>query len=237
MKCKLKALLFFGLLIMLQNCETRFEDDTRILVKGTIEDGLGNPIPDVEISVYRGELFVFLFAPLPSFDDEYLLGQNYSNSEGEFSVTSLYDKDQYFKIILDAGDAYTQYIYQSNTEDYIPSDLTFNLDAVTLYKLGTLNFAISRTSGDGNSIEYTFRYSSPLCVEYYEEEIINIEESNCYRDEFFNGTLNDENPNIESQFNVSVGTQVEFTYSVNGAPEITETFIINQENYEFTFSY
>jgi hypothetical protein len=217
---------FFG-------CSPSFEDNIRILVKGVIKDQENNPISNAEIKVYtRDASGFFTFS-----DSEYLLGQNTSQSNGVFAVTSMFDKDADFSIQINAGVNYTKYVYQTSTENYTPSDLVFNLETIVLKQLGNVNFNITRTSGEGNTIQFSFKYVNDLCVEFFDEGVIDTNQSFCFEELTIGTTLGDNRPDFENNFIIPFGTIVEFTYSINEQPEVIETFIINQENYEFLFNY
>ena len=237
MRIKLIRLFVLSLMFVVTNCETSFTSNTRLLVEGTIKDSEGLPIENAEISTYTHRTTGLLFFPAPTGSDEYLLGRNYSDSNGKFSVVSLYDRNYDFSIEIKANENYSEYIYRTNTNDYTPDDLKFNLQNVTLNTLVDLNFAISRTSGEGNSITYTFNYSYPTCIEIYEAGVLDPNQSYCNYPSSLGQTLNDDNPNHDSSFSVALGSTVEFVYSINNDPEITETFIIDQPTYEFSFNY
>ncbi|WP_430467247.1 hypothetical protein [Winogradskyella ouciana] len=232
-KARLRAILVCFLIISLLGCETRFEDNTRILVNGVIKDQSDLAVQDAQINVYTRRVTSFLGG-----ESEFLLGSNFSDSNGEFSVVSLFDEDEDFSIEIDAGETYSKYVYRTNTVDFTPTDFTFNLETVTLQKLSKVNYSVTRTSGDGNSIQYTFRFINGFCSEVYEQGVLNPEESQCNTLQFLNGSLNDNNPDREGSFDAPIGTQVEFTYSINEAPETTEIFTINDNSVnEFTFTY
>lgn len=231
MDIRLGILCICCLLISFFSCETRFEDDTRILVKGKVEDAMGNPIRDAEIIVTTNSA-ISLFS-----EDEFILGQNLSESDGSFAVTSLFKQDDDFNIRIDAGEMFSKYVYITNTENYTPDNLVFNLQNTALYALGSVNYDISRTSSNENSLQYSFKYNGTICYETFEEGVLIESEDDCFDNRFENGILNDSNSLETGDFTVLLGTTVEFTYSINQQPEITETFIIDQENYEFTFTY
>lgn len=237
MNMSIKFLVIIVLLCTFYSCSTRFEDDIRVLVKGKVVNSFGEPIADAEVSVYTRRGRGIFFAPGPSGSDDYVLGRNYSDSNGDFSVTSIFDKDEDFSIGIDAGDEYGKYGYYTNTEDYVPSDFVFNLETVTLKNISNVNYNISRVSGEGNTLRYSFKYENDYCEEYYEQETLNEDQSYCYADVFENRLLSDNQPDLESSFSTTNGSTVEFIYSINDQPEITETFTITDPTYEFTFSY
>lgn len=234
---KVNFLIILILLLSFFSCTTRFENNTRILVKGRVIDDNGNPISNAQISVYTQRSNGVWSLPSPSGNDEYVLGRNYSDSNGDFSVTSLFDTDADFSIEINAGSDYARYGYYTSTTNYMPSDLVFDLENVELKRIGDFNYNISRISGEGNSINFTFRYENTYCNQFFLEEELIEEQSYCFENDFYSRTLNDNNPDIESSFYSTIGSTVEFVYSINDQPEIIETFIINEPTYEFTFTY
>ncbi|WP_179375342.1 peptidase associated/transthyretin-like domain-containing protein [Winogradskyella wichelsiae] len=233
----IKFLVIICLLFSFYSCETKFEDDIRILVKGKVVDGFGVPIAGAEVGVYTQRGRGAFFAPGPSGSDQYNLGRNFSDSNGDFSVVSLFDNDADFSIEIDAGDSYSKYNYYTNIIDYVPSDLVFNLETIELKTIGIVNYNISRISGEGNTLSYSLKYENVYFEAYYEEGILVEGESYCYEDVFESWILNDINSDRESTLVTTVGSTIEFIYSINDQPEIIETFIINEPTYEFTFTY
>jgi len=231
MKLLFKFFLIPYFLMTVLSCEVQLEDNTRIFVKGTIKDQDNGPISEAKISVLtkRGNF--------SGGENAYILGEGYSGSDGMFSVISFYDKDEDFAIEVAFGEAYSTYVYKSNTLDFTPTDLTFNLETVTLKKLANFNYNIVRTSGEANTITYSFKYIEGFCLEYFEGETLNELQSVCYQERFISRTLNDNNPDYEWLLHVPIGEVVEFTYSINDTPEITELITITEDNYDFTFTY
>lgn len=213
------------------SCDVYLEDDTRILVEGTILDQNNSPISGAKISVQTKR------SNYSGGENQYILGEGYSNADGYFSVISLYDGDEDFAIEIDGGDTYSTYVYKTNTLDYTPLDLTFNLETVHLKKTATFNYNIVRTSGESNTLRYSFHYMESFCLEYYEGTTLNEFQSSCYQERVVSQTLNDSNPDVEWLLNTPLGEAIEFTYSINEQPEITEVITINQANYDFTFNY
>lgn len=224
--------------ILLLSCEVKFASNTRIQVIGALVNNDGEPISDAEISVYTIKSSGgFINAPGPVGSDEYLLGRNYSNQDGTFEVTSLFDRNKEFSIVITNGSNYTNYIYATSTYDYIPEDLTFDLGTLTLRKTSTIDYNVTRTSGEDSTFRFNFNFKDTDCFEYFVEGILDSGLSYCYRDATLGEILNYNKPNIEGMLKAPYGTEVEFTYSINEQDNITETFIIDQENYEFTFTY
>ena len=234
MKINLKQLLVLFVLVTSFSCVTKFEDNTRVLVIGKVVNSSDEPIENAQISVYtRRPRGIFVSSGY----DDYLLGRGYSGSDGEFSVTSILDLDDEFSIEIDGEEDETKYRYYSSTIDFVPSNLIYNLNTVEIKKIATINYNITRESGEENNLSYTFKYSSIYCAEYYEQGVLNENYSYCYNDLEDYRLLTDVNPDAERSLETTLGATVEFTYSINNQPEITETFTVNQPNYEFTFNY
>ena len=231
MKLLFKSFLTGCVLMMVLNCEVQLEDNTRILVEGTIIDENNSPISDAKISVQTKR------SNYSDGENQYVRGEGYSNAEGKFSVTSLYDKDEDFAIEIDGGEDYSTYVYKTNTLEYTPLDLTFNLETVSLKKLATFNYHIERTSGESNTLRYTFKYIEGFCLEYYEGTTLNEFQSSCYQEQVVSQFLNDSYPDVQWLLSIPFGDVVEFTYAINDEPEITEFITINEDNYDFTFTY
>lgn len=213
-----------------------FEADTRVLIKGILQTEDGQGLSNREIGVYtqRGSGILFSFG---NSQNDYLLGRGYSDNNGSFSITSLYDRDDDFYIGINGEEIYSNYIYATSTRNYTPSNLTFNLGIITLRKLATINYQITRTSPVGTTLTYSFTIEDTNCVEHFENGILDPNLSSCFDTFGIFGTLNDDMPDISSSKKTNLASTVIFQYSINGEPEITETFIVNQENYDFSFSY
>ena len=235
LKIKCHLVLVLSLFLMVLNCDTRFTGNTRVAVEGVVIDTEGNAIEGAEISTYTSRTTGTFLALDPTGSNEFLLGRNYSNVNGNFSVVSLFDDGLDIEII--AGEDYSRYVYASYGGDFVPPNNIFYLEDVTLNKLALVNYNISRTSGEGNVISFTLNYRDPDCRLVYIDGVLNEEESNCNSTNFLTRTLNDNVSDIEGSLSTIVGSTLEFVYAVNGAPEITETFSVDDSNFQFNFTY
>ncbi|WP_372752798.1 hypothetical protein [Mariniflexile sp.] len=226
-------LLLFPLILVCCGPPT-FEKDTRVLVKGSVLDENNNPISDAEVNVYtRRSTSLF-----DSYGSSFLLGKDYTQQDGTFSVTSLFDRNEDFYIEIKNGDRFSNYIYTTNTEEYLPANLEFNLDTVFLRQLATFNYNITRTtSTQGTTLRFSFLLKNTSCFEVYDNGVLVTLQSSCYEDFTLGGSLNDVVPDLSSTYKTLLGTTIVFKYSLNNEPEITETFIIDKENYDFNFTY
>ena len=210
-----------------------FEKNTRILVKGSLVDGNSNSIPNVEISIYTRRPLGFIGRD----GNAFLLGRNYSQQNGIFNVTSLFDRDDDFTIEIDGQDKFSNYVYSTNTTNYLPQNLIFELQTVTLKTLSDFNYKISRESPQGTQLRFFFKYKSESCYEFFDEGVLNPIKTNCFTEISTGRFLNDDNPDISNKFLTLLGSEIEFRYTINDEPEVIETCIIDKENYEFEFSY
>ncbi|WMI66802.1 hypothetical protein RBH94_06455 [Aestuariibaculum sp. YM273] len=226
--------LLLGLMAFVNCKPPEFERNTRVLVKGKMIDENNQPISEVEISVYTYRFSGYIFDAI---EDEYLLGLGKSKTDGSFEVVSLFDKDEDFAIVINGNEKYTNYTYLSSTTDHTPEDLVFDLEDKQLKSVSKVNYSISRTSPEGTTFRFSFQYSDINCIEYFNEGVLEPELSRCFFEANSGSFLNDTYPDYSNSFLTPIGTVVEFHYSINDQPEIIETFTVDQENYEFEFSY
>lgn len=234
----IKVLLIFLCLLFMYSCETRFEDNTRILVTGNIIDENGDNVSDVQINVYTRRNSGSIFSGANS-RDEFLLGSNLSEEDGTFEVVSLLDLDSDFSIEFFGNSNFSNYVYRINTENYIPDDLTFNFEDIQLLRLATVDYRFTRTSGAGNVISLNISYTdgNQFCIDEFDDEPTIPLQSTCAQVRFDNFSLNDNRPDFQSTLKVPFGTEIIFTYTINNGDEIVESYLINQEINEFSFTY
>lgn len=208
------------------------EKDTRVLVKGHLLDENNNPLAGAEINVFTSRDY-FLSS------GNYLLGTNYTKTDGTFKVVSLFDEHETFSVEISKGEDYSNYTYITNTKDYLPENLEFDLKTVYLKRLANFQFNITKTSNQPDVVlQFSFTVKSTNCYEFYERGVLlPSPQYSCYDDFLIGTSLNTANPNVSSAYKTLLGTTVVFKYSKNNEPEITQTFIIDQENYEFNFTY
>lgn len=237
MKLNFIRSIFLSMLLIITSCDTSFESNSRLLVKGKVIDSDGNPVENAEISTYTYRGTGFFIYPAPAGSTKYLLGTNLSDANGDFSVISLYDDSSDFSIEIKAEGNYSEYIYRTSTYDYTPDDFLLNLQEVTLNKLAEATISISRISGEGNSISYSLNYLYPTCIEVYEEGVLNSNETFCNYPSYISNVLDDNMSDRVHALNVTQGSEITFTYSINNEPEITEILTVNEANYQFNFNY
>ena len=221
------------LFVIVNSCAPEFVNDARILATGTLTDGNGNTLPNKQVNLYIRNFSGFI----DDYQTQYLVGSGISNEDGSFDVVGLLAYDENFFIAINGDDEHVDYIYQTSIGNQLPSNLAFELGTVFLKRKATASFNITRASSPGTSISYSISYQIPYCFEVYEEGILVPEMSNCYTQDSISGLLNDDNPNGTASMNSTVGSMLTFTYSINGQPEVTETFTIDQPNFSYEFTY
>lgn len=226
--------LLFVLLAFVNCGPAEFERNTRILVEGRITDHNNQSIPNVNIAVYSNRYSDYIF---DATNGMYLLGFGTSKKDGTFRITSLFDKNENFSVVIDGGQKFTSYSHVSNVMDLGKDNLDFNLKTINLKPVSKFNYFIKRTSSQGTTIRFSFKYKDINCVEYYKNDVIEPELSYCFSETFSGTYLNDSYPDYSNSFLTPMGTTIEFRYVINDQPEILQTYTIDQENYEFEFSY
>lgn len=232
---KIQKIFWLCFFILIFSCDPLvLESDIRVLVNGKVLDNDGTPIANAEILVYANK---GAGLPTPSELDKKMLGHNFSDTQGNFSVTSVLARDDEFTVEVKATEEYSLYVYQTNTLEYVPSDLVFSIPTITLNKLSNITYNITKTSSEENTLYYNFKYIANYCVEVYDEEILNVNQSLCEVDQQFIGHLDANDTADTGDFKVPLGSVVQFTSRINDEPNHIETFTVNQENYVFEFSY
>ncbi|WP_034060778.1 hypothetical protein [Lacinutrix jangbogonensis] len=234
---KTKALLFLLLICFFNSCTVQFDRNVRIETIGKVVDENNEPIPNTFIGVYTEAARFSGFYLTSGGDDRFLLGSGTSDEIGDFSIISLFDSNQYFFIFVDGKELYTDYIYSSNTYEFEPVNFVFNLGQVQLKRNARANISITRSSLPGTTLDIIINYESPFCESVFTNGVLNEDLSNCFRTESIFITLDDDNPDFIKTLSSFVTGTIEFTYTINGGTETTETFVINQDNYDINFSY
>jgi hypothetical protein len=226
-----RSVFTIAMLFILVGCgRTEISNDIRVLIKGEIIDEDNQPIPNAAIQVYTDANV--------SGAQRALLGEGLSDDLGNFSITSLFGANTLFYIDIFVDDNYSTYRYQTNTDEFIPNDLIFDLQTVELYQLSVFNYNIIRESGSDNTLEFSFRYIEPRCNVVYDEGVFNVSQSSCNEDRLIYNSLNNLVPNAENrELIVPFQSQIEFIYSINGEDSISEIINVNAIDYEFQFSY
>ena len=227
-----KWILFYCLfhLVLISCEETEVENDIRVLVTGNITDQNTMPISNAHIEVY--------IDTNSSLTERILVGKGFSNNTGNFIITSLFGPNELFYVEISAGDQYATYRYQTNTQEFTPSDLRFDLETVQLARLATFNYDIIKTSTGNNTLAYSFRFIRPQCSQVFDEGELNETASQCYGTGQTSGQLSAISPNVEDrEIKVPLGSQIEFIHRINEEESISEIIDVNTIDYAFQFNY
>lgn len=217
-------------LIIFGCAETEVDNNIRVLVKGKVVDQNNLPINNANIEVYTDANTP---GALPV-----LLGLGTTDNLGGFEITSLFGSNSIFYVEVFLDNQFSKYTFQTTTPDFYLEDLIFDLQTVTLNQISIFNYSITRSSPDGTSLEFSFKFSDPDCFQTFDEGILNEQQSFCFQDRMVSRILNDTRPNVDdAQFIIPLNASIEFTYKINDGPEVTEIINSNTTNYEFEFSY
>ena len=230
---KSKFLFFTVITMLLYGCHVEFDSNVRVETSGKLLDENGLVISNVPVSVSIKSEFNGFFSSL----GDNVLGEARSDSEGDFSITSLYDSDSDFYIYVNGENTFTDYLYVTNSSLFAEDSYHFNLGELTLNKLASANINIIRTSAPETTLNWSITYQSPFCHQYFIDGVLDQEMTSCFESYMYNGVLDDENPDYIESFGSFVTGTIEIVYSINDEAPITETFVINQENYDITINY
>ncbi|TBN02449.1 hypothetical protein EYD45_12130 [Hyunsoonleella flava] len=219
-------LMLLTLFFMVSCGPPEFEKNTRILVKGNIVDENDVPVSNIKINIYTERA-----------RGAFVLGNGSTNEDGSFSIISLFDRDEEFQIEIYGEQLFSNYFYLRDTKDHPIRNLIYDLGIVKLNRLAQLNYNITRTSPPNTQLKYAFQYLNTECFQVFDNRGLNLVESRCLEEVNLNRTLSENQPEISRGFTTLLGSVVSFTYSIDNKPEITETFTIDTEDYEFNFSY
>ncbi|WP_296322411.1 carboxypeptidase-like regulatory domain-containing protein [Winogradskyella sp.] len=223
---------FSGIILccLLLSCDdTIIADNTRVIIQGRVVDQFGNPLSNALVEVKTtGSSFAA---------STFLIGDGLTDDNGEFNITSLFGYNESFEVTIQLDNSYSDYSYSTNTQTFIPQDFIFDLDTVTLIELSNFSYDLTRVSGDGNTIDFSFNYISSQCAEVFVDGVINENASQCYDMATSGSMLGDDNPDFSSSFSTQLGSEVEFRYTINNGVEMSQILNINNENYAFEFTY
>lgn len=228
---KVFFLIVFSLLLL--QCGPDYQTNKRVLIKGQLQNGIGEPIGNIDVSV-----ITLANGNFPGNQPNgYLLGRNKSQEDGSIAVICLLDVDSDFFITVNGIEDYIDYSYVFKTDFSEPEDLVVDMGTVTLRKGASVNFNLSRTSPAGTSIDFVISYENPFCTVVYEDDSLIPEESTCFEQRTFTRSLDGNSENFSSSFNSVLGSDFTIIYSIDNQPEETETFTIDQSNFTYEFTY
>ncbi|MGV6831914.1 MAG: hypothetical protein ACWA5P_10215 [bacterium] len=216
---------------LVYSCEVNLEPDTRILVSGQVLDEVNQPITQAQVEI-ASRIATSIFG-----EDNLILGSGLTDDSGSFNVVSLLERDDEFAVKVNKNQDFTSYTYITDTAANNLDDLEINLGEVSLKRIATVSFNIIETSGAGNTLNFTLKYNDIECVEFFNGEEIDVNNSFCFQQVQISQVLENTVNSTNGIFSTPLLSEIEFTYSINNQAPITETFIVNETSYEFTFNY
>jgi hypothetical protein len=224
----MKSVIALCLLVFLQlSCsDPTVDDNIRVLVKGKVQDVNGNPLDDAMVHVY-----------LEGNSSSLLSGSGLSEDDGTFSLTSIFGSNDNLRVNVSKSDSYSSYSYLVGIRDYIPNDLTFDLQTIQLSKIGFLEINVSREANSENALDLSVFYTSAECIQIFEGQNIIDDFSFCFEPNSFNRTLGDNFPNFSRTIVVPLNSEVSISYNINEGETLTETIEVNQENQVYEILY
>lgn len=163
--------LFF--LCFLYSCELRYEDNERLLYKGEIKGLTDLPLADISVEVYATNFSIsdFQLETLSrenSFEDINLIGQNVSNEQGTFNVTTISPKNEVSTVIVINGVNSSSYItskpslfylYDSNrNSNRATGQVSFTVPNSILPDKLTFELILERSTTNNDTLSYSVSY-------------------------------------------------------------------------------
>lgn len=213
------------------SCELSLEPDTRILVSGQVLDEVNQPVTQAEVNVAT-RVATSIFG-----EDSEILGSGLTDDSGTFNVVSLLERSDEFTVTVNKNEDFTSYTYVTDIAANNLDDLEINLGEVALKRIANVSYNISETSGTGNTLDFTLKYIDINCVEFYNGNEIDLENSICFEQVQISQLLEGTVTSSSGMLFTPLLSEIEFTYSINNQAPITETFIVNDTSYDFTFNY
>ena len=233
----LSVLSIFILLILSSSCQTRIEDNRRILITGKLQDENGEAISN--INIISGDEFT-------------QLGTGLSDAQGDFSLTSLslantvnVGNEEFEPIRIDEININTQVsddglgltVFNDNyssinivNRDFF-NGVSIDLGVITLQELAQLEINFIKQEYVGQELEAVVEYKGSSC-QIDLAEAIAVEQIGCQiNDLSLNATLfaqnNERSINISCLLNETVSIEV---FDNNGNLIFDQEFTINQNN-------
>ncbi len=219
MKLHLSFLFFFSLVLF--SCEPAIKGNERSFVEGTVLDFEGNAIANVSVTSRTQNL---------------LLGKGTTDSNGNFEFTSLQSRFSEFIVDVNTENDNSPFGMYSIIYSDNPLQLNYNLSNITLRRKASLVFNIKKTSNENNTLDWSLQYTEPTC-EVYDDEETNESLGRCYETGSFEGTLDNTNPDFESEFTSVQNTTVQFTYQLNNTEPQTISIELTEATNFYEFEY
>lgn len=215
--------LFLLLPYFLVQCDTyTIEEDSRVLITGSVVDAEGNPISGILVRSKVGG---------PT------LGGDVSNLNGDFEFTSLQNLSSAFGIFINLeNDKYSTVSYSDITDLQVRNRNAYRLGEIILRRTAALHVQIERISGQNDTLYWHLSFPKPFCRYEYKDEML-LEPSSCYETTTEYAIMYPEETGFEMEYKTLLDETVQFTYRFNSGPENTETLNITQENQTYVFQY
>ncbi len=223
---KLISAFVLGLFLLISCSSPSVEDDIRVAVIGRVQDVKGNAIEDATVHVY-----------LEGNSSTLLSGTGLSGADGTFSIVSIFGRNDNLRVDIAKDNSYSNYVYLVGIRDYIPNDLTFDLQNIQLSKIAFLDLNVNRQNDSDHTIDLSVEYTSAECIQYFEGPDLVDNISFCFDDNAFGLTLGDDFPNFSRTIVVPLNSEVSIAYSINEGETITEIVEVNQENQTYEILY
>ena len=227
-RINLFKIFYICFLALVVACEAEIDNNIRVLVTGTVVDYDNNPIDGARVEVYADEG--------PSVSGA-ILGEGFSDASGNFDIISLFGPNEFFNITVSLNSNYSNYEYRTNTSEYTPDGLMFELNTVRLSEVSRFNLNIIKESTGDIEFDFSVTYIQPICFEVFEQGVIVEGQSTCFPEATFSRTLNIDAPEANRQILVPLNSTLMFTYSLDGGEETQQLITVNSANYVFEFSY
>lgn len=214
------------LCLLFISCTVDIEDNKRVIYKGQFIDNTQTPISNIHIGVYA---------------DSYLIGEAYSDKNGDFSFVSLETSDRNFNIEINNPNSETyNHKYnnitirrgnKNNNNQIYAKQLTYNLQQLELAQKAYFTLILNQ-SLPSQTITYNIRYRTSDCNYSYIYDF--IPDETCYEYINYSNTIE---TSKEHTFQNILETDVEFSYQINNGNWITEIIPTADTNtiYELTY--
>lgn len=217
--CSIFCCLFFSA------CSFDVEKNRRVEVTGTVVNFTENPIANILIE---------------SKGDRHILGSTITNSEGQFSFTSLESDAQDFSIEINGNfnnfendSPLTSFLYSNTSLSFERDRNDYYLGQITLAERAILAIDIRRTSSNNATINWSLTFSRANCSQIVEDyTLINDE---CYPE--ISIQSQEDEINYTNTFDTVRFSNAIFEYSINNGATQQVQIPINDLNTTYEFEY
>lgn len=155
----MRFLVTVGLALIISSCQVDYEDNSRLLFKGSVNDSLQNPFPGVPVTVYASP------NPLVLITTE-SIGTGITDADGTFEIVTLSPKNPTF-LEVHVND----FLQEKNNPEFGSytfrridvlgeNEATYNIPEFTLEKRVNTALEIKRVSNVADSLSFRYRYKN-----------------------------------------------------------------------------